>query len=352
MKVPTRSAASLILALFISGCAAPSAVLSPPLVSPGMVEAEAAFELEAVLQRLRQQDQQLSTVTFRLGDAGSGFCKHPGPVSGLVLHHPAQYGSAVRAHANRVFDMGDDLAIMAVAAGSPAEVAGLRPGDRLLAVNGQTFPPVRQPIPRAGSHAPLDQAQRRIASEMRNGPVRLSILRTGVALELRLDPVAHCTTEVQLEISSRVRAMADAERVFVTTAMVRYARNDDELALFVAHELAHVYLGHGGPVSSSSRSRIAIGPGPDGLRRMEAEADYLALYLTARAGYDAEAAPALWRQLGADFPAVREQSRSHPGSLERVAAMRATLEEIREKRAAGLPLWPDRVFKTLSSAPM
>ena len=350
MKIPKRSAVSLILALPLIGCAAPPSVLSAPLATSGMIEAEMAFQQEAVLQRLRQQDQQLATITFRLGQAGAGLCDRSGPVSGLVLHHPAQYGAPIRPHARLVFDMADDLAIMAVASGSPAEAAGLKAGDRLMAVNGQAFPPVQPPIPRTGSYWPLEQAKRRLDIEMRKGPVRLSILRAGAALEARLVPAFQCATEAQLQVSNEVRALADDKRVFVTTAMVRYARNDDELALFVAHELAHSYLGHGRPDRSSGQLRPALGPGPDGLRRRESEADYLGLYLAARAGYNAEAAPALWRQLGADFPAVRLRSRTHPGSLERVVAMRATLAEIRQKRAAGSPLWPERSIRLPSLA--
>ncbi|MEB3333933.1 MAG: PDZ domain-containing protein [Cyanobacteriota bacterium] len=67
-----------------------------------------------------------------------------------------------------------------VAAGSVAAAAGLRPGDRLLAVNGE-------PVVRAG------QVIRRVREQPQDVPLRLTIGRDGRRwqLELRLAPASH-----------------------------------------------------------------------------------------------------------------------------------------------------------------
>jgi predicted Zn-dependent protease len=77
-----------------------------------------------------------------------------------------------------------------------------------------------------------------------------------------------------------------------------------------------------------------------GLLTVEREADYVGLYLMARAGYDYPAARDFWRQYGADFGASRYAQWSHPGSLERATNIAATVEEIRRKQASGEPLTP------------
>lgn len=60
-----------------------------------------------------------------------------------------------------------------VAPGSAAAAAGLRPGDRLLAVNGE-------PVVRAG------QVIRRVAAHPAGEPLRLTVLRAGRQLDLRV----------------------------------------------------------------------------------------------------------------------------------------------------------------------
>ena len=349
MRLPDRSALSLVLAMLLVGCATTPAILVLPAVTPEMIKEEAFLQQESVLLRLQQQDQQLSTVAYRLGEAGTEICPVSGPVSGLVLHHQAQYGAAIRPYAARVYRMGDEIAIMAVAAGSPADVAGLKPGDRLVMVNGLSLPTTPQSVPVGGSYAPVARARRLLEQEILQGPLALSILRDGVSIETLLVPVRHCTTEVQLEVSDLVEAAADSERVFISTGMVRYARSDEELAVFVAHELAHIYLQHQDRLEAAGKTNPLTHRSPESLRRLEAEADHLGLYLTARAGYDAGVAPDLWRRLGIDFPFVRRSSWSHPGSLERIAAMRRTLLEIQTKKSAGLPIRPDRPVATAPS---
>ena len=74
----------------------------------------------------------------------------------------------------------------------------------------------------------------------------------------------------------------------------------------------------------------------------EAEADYMGLYIAARAGFAIENAPPLWRRLAAISLRAVKEGRTHPTTPARFVALRATIEEIEAKRAAGLPLLPER----------
>ncbi len=140
--------------------------------------------------------------------------------------------------------------------------------------------------------------------------------------------VLGCFTAARLWLSDTVNAYKDYQGVYLTAGMLRMAANDDELAVILGHEFGHAILRTGGK------------------RLFEADADYIGLYLAARAGYDIDTAPRLWRRWALRNPYAltsdaMDRFRSHPRSPERVLAMEETIREIREKQAAGLALEPE-----------
>ena len=76
----------------------------------------------------------------------------------------------------------------------------------------------------------------------------------------------------------------------------------------------------------------------------EAEADYVGLYLVARAGYMVKDAPKFWRRMGIAHPASihSNHAASHPGTPEWFVALEQTVVEILEKRVVGKKLLPER----------
>jgi predicted Zn-dependent protease len=121
----------------------------------------------------------------------------------------------------------------------------------------------------------------------------------------------------------------------VTTGMMRLV-SDDELALVVGHDMAHIVMGHieGG----TGLYRVVRTSAPLTTRRaaIEIEADYVGAYLAAGAGYDVRGAADLWRRL-----ASGQFDAAHPSSGERLAMARAVADEIVRKRAAHIALVPE-----------
>jgi predicted Zn-dependent protease len=79
-------------------------------------------------------------------------------------------------------------------------------------------------------------------------------------------------------------------------------------------------------------------------KEFEFEADYMGLYLAARANLDIGNAANLWRKMAVTSPgSINEKSyfASHPSSPERFLTMDKTIEEIKAKKASGTPLVPD-----------
>jgi predicted Zn-dependent protease len=120
----------------------------------------------------------------------------------------------------------------------------------------------------------------------------------------------------------------------MTTAMLAFVANDDELAVVLGHEMSHSILHH--PVMSEGEGILAgFGIGAGAIWQREAQADRFGLRLMAAAGYDLDAVIPFWRRylMKYDGPQL---FRSHP-SLEARTKMAA--EEIAAIRA-GAPWKP------------
>jgi predicted Zn-dependent protease len=169
-----------------------------------------------------------------------------------------------------------------------------------------------------------------------------------------------CPLDVTLDPSETPRAEATSRgQIRVTAGMVRLLADDDELAAVVAHEAGHHLAGHigrqlarglaagtaagallGAVLPFGGLAAWALGQGAAELgasaarlafsKEEEREADYLAVYLVARAGYDPERAGRVWALLGRGR--ANESAGpldSHPAEPDRLAAWRRAVEEIR-----------------------
>jgi len=142
---------------------------------------------------------------------------------------------------------------------------------------------------------------------------------------------------------------------------MRFTQNDSELSVVVGHEVAHTIMKHinkqrGNQTVGLILDLLAAGFGVNtgGIfsdigsqafsQPFEAEADYVWLYLTARAGYMVKDAPKFWRRMGIDHPSNIHSTHaaSHLGTPERFVALEKTVVEIFEKRVAGKKLLPER----------
>lgn len=331
-----------LLALALTACAQVEVQLDAPTADASSLEREAVFQQEAALDRLREHDQRVADAAFRLSVAGADLCPGALAAPGFVLHDAQQYGPASRAVAIRQYSLSAAPSVLVVAKDSPADKAGLAPNDQLLSVNGESLTAATAST--KASYQSLELAWARIDKALAAGQAELEVSRGGSVSKVALRARAGCGYRVHLEVTDDLNAAANGREVFVTTALVRYAALDDHLAMIIAHEMAHNILRHQVLVARSGPAGAMVGNpavARSALLMMEREADYLGLYLVARAGYDLDAAGRFWPQLGADFPRNQYAGWTHPGALERSVNVKATIAEIRAKQKAGLPLVPD-----------
>jgi predicted Zn-dependent protease len=121
-----------------------------------------------------------------------------------------------------------------------------------------------------------------------------------------------CASTFWVDRRAKKDAGADGDQVRVTSGLIDFLTEDDELAAVIAHELAHNQLGHPAQLDGLKKGRAKL------VRETEIEADRLAVWLLANAGYDPQAAIRMWTRLG------KRQSKT-PRLHERVAILEAEI---------------------------
>jgi membrane-associated protease RseP (regulator of RpoE activity) len=343
-----RPAASALALLSLAACSdiQPQVTLPTPAFDPAASVRLAPTRAPAwdkSLESLRAADQRVANVAFRLATANAELCTDLAPLSGLVLQSALVYSPRLRPAAEAMFRLDDRPAVEAVAAGSPADIAGFRADDVIVAVDDAPLAStsrVAGPDARPATYAPVADAMAAISRALAQGPARVTAIRVGAPIQLTLQPRMGCAYDAQVMPGPGLDASADGRHVFISTAMVGFSGDDDRLALVLGHEYAHDLLHHRERLDRTGFARGLLGnlgSTPASLVLTEKEADYVGLYLTARAGYDIRNAPDFWRR----FPAgAADFDWTHPGIEERVAALAATRDEIARKQASGQPLLP------------
>jgi len=320
----------LILAA-LAGCAS---LPAPPLASPSH-----ATQRESLIA-LQAADLRVAGVAYKLAAEGAAICPVKTALTGLTLHDSAQYSPALRSDAQLAFDFGDKVAVLAVAPGSPGDRAGLKAGDRLIAIGASKLAISRPPV--KSSYAAVASAYALLESAAEAGPIALELQRGVVGFRRTVTPVPGCASRVQLLPSARIEARAGGTILSVTTALVEFVNDDHELALVLAHEMAHNALGHRQLLKAQSVGRGFLGGGQSNaaIRSTEQAADRLAYFLMARAGYQVGAAPGFWTRLY-EAPARRwSRSPTHPDLKARIDEARRAVAEIAQRRLSALPIVP------------
>ena len=252
--------------------------------------------------------------------------------------------------------------IVAIAAGSGAAAAGLQTNDVIVAVNGQ-------PVQPGGKSLELYAKLVRAAGS--GSPMLFSVQRSGEALDVTVEPQPVCSYPVVIIDKPQVNAYADGKGIYVYRGMMDFVRSDEELALVLGHEMAHDFRGHleakrknaivGQAVGAVFDVLLAAGTGVAGstFSRMggsltagaysqdfEAEADYVGLYVMARAGYRIDDAANFWRRMAISSPGSITMTSDHPATPERFVALQAAVKEIDVKVAQGQPLVPNETAST------
>jgi predicted Zn-dependent protease len=149
-----------------------------------------------------------------------------------------------------------------------------------------------------------------------------------------------------------VNAWTDGDSVWISRGMMRFLKSDDELAIVLAHEMAHAYQGHIAlgkakqTVEAALKAvmeMIAPGTGTAAVllmdiaskkfdRDQEREADLYSVVWAHKAGFDVAVVADLWRRMAIEVPESIESGflSSHPSSAERLVSLQRVSSMLRE----------------------
>jgi hypothetical protein len=259
---------------------------------------------------LAAQDLRLATIGYRIASANAPFCEEKTRNPGWVLHSYRQYPD--RDVARAAFSFPTPVAISAIVPGGPADHAGLKAGLGIYDFNepGEIWWGGELQVHKP-SYELIDNINRSIAQLLATGkPITISFLSNNTAAEkdyqINAQPI--CASDFWVDSRAKKDAGADGEKIRVTSGLIDFLSNDDELAAVVGHELAHNQLGH--PMQTKSRVKRE--------RANEIAADQLSVWLLANAGYDPRAAIRLWQRYG-------PHKRATPPWRERVSLIEAEI---------------------------
>ena len=333
---------ALIALALLAGCQPTSQV---PTITNKQAADEAELQRELALTESTKLENRARDVWFRIASANVDLCgettvKYTGVTANRADKVPKENQAAMLV----LFNVDDKVTVITTIKGSPADLAGLKPNDKILKANGKVIEDLGK-----------------MSSEIQaNDSTTLDITRNGQPLTVTLTPVRVCNYPIGVPVNDSVNAWADGKTINVTSAMMRFVESDDELALIIGHEMGHNIMDHigkkkgnviAGAVLDGVVATVLKMPSPGNTfsnmagnafsQDFESEADYVGTYYAARAGYDVSVAKNLWRRMAATHPAgIHLEGGSHPSTAKRVLAIAETQDEIEHKKAAGQPLVP------------
>jgi predicted Zn-dependent protease len=126
-------------------------------------------------------------------------------------------------------------------------------------------------------------------------------------------------------------------KIGVFTGLLELVENDDQLAVVIAHEVAHALAHHASERLSLHRSGTRWLADRSFDREQELEADHIGVFLMTFAGYDPEQAVAFWREMqairGNEFR-IPEILSDHPNDERRMKQLQSWTTPARSAKRA------------------
>ncbi|MES2096929.1 MAG: M48 family metallopeptidase [Pseudomonadota bacterium] len=264
------------------------------------------------------------------------------PALGWALHGLEQYQREVRPTVRTIFGFEAPVAVEAVVPGGAAARADVRANDSLAAIGSTS---VAEPVVDASAQtADRDRVLGLLEALAPDAPINVTILRGAQRLEKSVTPEAACRSRFEIVVGKGFDAGADGGNVQLGERFFE-GFSEEEIAVVVAHELAHNILHHRDRLDAAKVSRgIAgeFGRNSRLIRQTEDEADRLSVYLLANAGYDPYAPGRFWR-VHANKVGMEGifRSRTHASAKARAEAMDAIAKTI--GGASARPIIPDLI---------
>ena len=349
----------LIFFILVSGCLeTPKGKL--PSINQAEIDMEAERQKRLSYAKYIDQMSLVKSIGFKINSLNADICNKTDFNSGLTFANENVMGLKIAKFFPSKINLGSQVSIISIVKNSPADKAGLALGDIILEVEGYTFPEGKNALKKISKHF-KDIEEKKIK--------KIKIDRNGEILTFDINQTKICNYPIIFTQDKIVNAYADGKSIIMTQGMVDYARDDNEIAMVIAHELAHNDRGHLDAMKKNTLIMGSIGfvldlmtiyysggtAGGDAQNtemwskigrnaysvEFEKDADYGGVYYAYRAGYDISQVKNFWERIGSENPKQIAISSTHPATSERYLQIDKTVKEINKKKNDGLALVPN-----------
>jgi hypothetical protein len=343
----------------VSGCLeTPKGKL--PSINQAEIDMEAERQKRLSYAKYIDQMSLVKSIGFKINSLNADICNKTDFNSGLTFSNENVMGLKIAKFFPSKINLGSQVSIISIVKNSPADKAGLALGDIILEVEGYTFPEGKNALKKISKHF-KDIEEKKIK--------KIKIDRNGEILTFDINQTKICNYPIIFTQDKIVNAYADGKSIIMTQGMVDYARDDNEIAMVIAHELAHNDRGHLDAMKKNTLIMGSIGfvldlmtiyysggtAGGDAQNtemwskigrnaysvEFEKDADYGGVYYAYRAGYDISQVKSFWERIGSENPKQIAISSTHPATSERYLQIDKTVKEINKKKNDGLALVPN-----------
>ena len=340
-----------LVVLFSLGCT----TTSVPSPDPTLVKQVTEEQRRLAIQMERERLSKLHDLAWPILQANVDLCEpRVAPAVGVVLTNIDSFHDSMQDQVAREYGIGKKPVVWVLVKGAPAEISGLQLGDEIQSINGNE-------TGQQALAASMGRIRREEDTEADENVV-LTVSRDGEQLEFKIKPMIICKTSIHLALTNVVNAWTDGRDITISSGLMRFVEEDSELQYTIAHELSHIVENHvakavgqavvGIPVDAAALAWrvLTLGRFRQSLMHrfsqgLEREADYIGLYMLARAGVKNDHVHEFWNRMAIELPKRIDYGTTHPSSAERYASLRVTVAEIANKIEQEIALLPERKSK-------
>ena len=336
----------LLIFALISSCAGPSTQRIS--IDSEALDAETRLQKKLSLQKIKARYERLQKVGYPILKNSSELCENT--INSLWVMFNAYVASDKYSEVEKeVYEIDDRLLLTYVIPSSSAFKSGLRSNDEIVSINN-----IKATEDKEKFHKELEKLRAKSDS------LKVVYKRQGEERVATFDPDLICNYPILLVQNDSVNAFANGSQIGITTGMIRFAEEDEQLGLVIAHELGHNIMDHISKLRTNSLLGTIVdlaaayyGVNTQGVfgqagarmysQEFEAEADYVGIYYMERAGYSIDNVADFWRDMAVEHPGSINQSHTstHPATPERFLEINAAIEEIKEKKRLNQQLIPN-----------
>ena len=232
-----------ILCLLIAGCGTVTQFKS---FTEEQIEAQAVLSQREVIQHEIKQRQRIADQVFELSIAAYPECNElRSHISGFDIISTDSIDDQLLKGAN-LMGVTNAPSIISIAAGSPAANAGLKIGDVIESINGESIKPESKNFIHKGA---FYRATELLAKTNKLGkPYEVKYTRDKQSFVTTITPVEGCGIHVYIVRTNKPSPRANTNSALIPIHLLKVASNDTELSALTSFAIASVVKKLGVPI--------------------------------------------------------------------------------------------------------